>query len=75
MYYQGVGVAQDIDTGKYWLEQAAQNGHMEAAGIVGQWQQAQALMTTQKQEQHSMKRYQLLFAVILVVAILILIIV
>lgn len=75
MYYQGVGVAQDIDTGKYWLEQAAQNGHMEAASIVGQWQQAQALMTTQKQEQHSMKRYQLLFAVILVVAILILIIV
>ena len=75
MYYQGVGVAQDIDTGKYWLEQAAENGHAEAANVVGQWQQAQALITTQKQEQHSMKRYQLLFAAILVVAILILIIV
>ncbi|PWK10109.1 Sel1 repeat-containing protein [Psychrobacter immobilis] len=75
MYYQGVGVAQDIDTGKYWLEQAAKNGHAEAASVVGQWQQAQALITTQKQEQHSMKRYQLLFAAILVVAILILIIV
>ena len=75
MYYQGVGVAQDIDTGKYWLEQAAENGHAEAASVVGQWQQAQALITTQKQEQHSMKRYQLLFAAILVVAILILIIV
>lgn len=75
MYYQGVGVAQDIDTGKYWLEQAAKNGHTEAASVVGQWQQAQALITTQKQEQHSMKRYQLLFAAILVVAILILIIV
>ena len=75
MYYQGVGVVQDIDTGKYWLEQAAENGHAEAASVVGQWQQAQALITTQKQEQHSMKRYQLLFAAILVVAILILIIV
>ena len=75
MYYQGIGVAQDIDTGKYWLEQAAKNGHAEAASVVGQWQQAQALITTQKQEQHSMKRYQLLFAAILVVAILILIIV
>lgn len=75
MYYQGIGVAQDIDTGKYWLEQAAENGHAEAASVVGQWQQAQALITTQKQEQHSMKRYQLLFAAILVVAILILIIV
>ena len=75
MYYQGIGVAQDIDTGKYWLEQAAENGHTEAASVVGQWQQAQALITTQKQEQHSMKRYQLLFAAILVVAILILIIV
>ncbi|WP_198329819.1 tetratricopeptide repeat protein [Psychrobacter cibarius] len=75
MYYQGVGVAQDIDTGKYWLEQAAENGHAEAASVVGQWQQAQALITTQKQEQHSMKRYQLLFVAILVVAILILIIV
>lgn len=75
MYYQGVGVAQDIDTGKYWLEQAAENGHAEATSVVGQWQQAQALITTQKQEQHSMKRYQLLFATILVVAILILIIV
>ncbi|KRG34115.1 MULTISPECIES: tetratricopeptide repeat protein [unclassified Psychrobacter] len=75
MYYQGVGVAQDIDTGKYWLDQAAENGHAEAASVVGQWQQAQALITTQKHEQHSMKRYQLLFAAILVVAILILIIV
>lgn len=75
MYYQGVGVAQDIDNGKYWLEQAAQNGHVEAASLVAQWQQAQALITTQKQEQHSIKRYQLLFAVIIIIAILIFIIV
>ncbi|WP_440463955.1 tetratricopeptide repeat protein [Psychrobacter sp. ASPA161_6] len=75
MYYQGVGVVQDINNGKYWLEQAAQNGHVEAASLVAQWQQAQALITTQKQEQHSIKRYQLLLAVVLVVAVLILIIV
>jgi hypothetical protein len=43
--------------------------------LVSQWQQAQALISTQKQEQHSLKRYQLLFAVIIVVAILIFIIV
>ncbi|AAZ19398.1 hypothetical protein Psyc_1550 [Psychrobacter arcticus 273-4] len=75
MYYQGVGVTQDLKIGKYWLEQAAENGHIEAASLVGQWQQAQALITTQKQEQHSLKRYQLLFAVIIVIALLIIILV
>lgn len=66
---------QDIDSGKYWLEQAADNGHIEAANLVSQWEQAQALITTQKQEQHSIKRYQLLFGAVIVVAVLILIIV
>ena len=75
LYYQGVGVPQDIDSGKYWLEQAADNGHIEAKNLVYQWEQAQALITTQKQEQHSIKRYQLLFGAVIVVAILILIIV
>jgi len=75
MYYQGVGVAQDLKVGKYWLEQAAENGHVEAASLVGQWQQAQTLINTQKQEQHSLKRYQLLFAVIIVIALLIIILV
>ncbi|WP_289115779.1 sel1 repeat family protein [uncultured Psychrobacter sp.] len=75
LYYQGVGMPQDIDSGKYWLEQAADNGHIEAANLVSQWEQAQALITTQKQEQHSIKRYQLLFGAVIVVAVLILIIV
>lgn len=75
MYYQGIGVVQDINNGKYWLEQAAQNGHVEAASLVAQWQQAQALITTQKQEQHSIKRYQLLLAIVIIMALLILIIV
>ncbi|WP_333614949.1 tetratricopeptide repeat protein [Psychrobacter sp.] len=75
LYYQGLGVPQDMTNGKYWLEQAAENGHVEAASLVSQWQQAQALISTQKQEQHSLERYQLLFAVIIVVAILIFIIV
>ena len=75
LYYQGFGVPQDMTNGKYWLEQAAQNGHEEAASLVSQWQQAQTLISTQKQEQHSLKRYQLLFAVIIVVTILIFIIV
>lgn len=75
MYYQGIGVTQDFEIGKYWLEQAAKNGHAEAASLVTQWQQAQALISTQKQEQHSLKRYQLLFAVIIVIALLIIILV
>ena len=75
MYYQGVGVTQDLKIGRYWLEQAAENGHVEAASLVGQWQQAQVLISTQKQEQHSLKRYQLLFAVIIVIALLIIILV
>ncbi|WP_350656589.1 tetratricopeptide repeat protein [Psychrobacter sp. S1-30-MNA-CIBAN-0213] len=70
MYYQGVGVSQDINSGKYWLEEAAKNGHVEAAELVTQWQDAQALITTQKQEQHSIKRYQLLIGIVLVGAIL-----
>ena len=75
MYYQGVGVIQDLEIGKHWLEQAAENGHIEAASLVGQWQQVQALISNQKQEQHSLKRYQLLFAVIIVIALLIIILV
>ena len=75
LYYQGFGVPQDMTNGKYWLEQAAKNGHVEAASLMSQWQQAQTLISTQKQEQHSLKRYQLLFAVIIVIAILIFIIV
>ncbi len=73
MYYQGLGVAQDMDNGKIWLEQAAKNGHEEAASVVAQWQQAQMLMTSQKQEQHSIKRYQLLIAVVVVIALLLII--
>ena len=75
LYYQGFGVPQDMTNGKYWLEQAAKNGHPEAASLMSQWRQAQTLISTQKQEQHSLKRYQLLFAVIIVIAILIFIIV
>jgi len=75
MYYQGVGVSQDIDSGKYWLEQAADNGHAEAANLVQQWQQAEMLLTTQKQEQHSTKRYQLLICAIIAVALLIIVII
>ncbi|MGP5337716.1 tetratricopeptide repeat protein [Psychrobacter maritimus] len=75
LYYQGFGVPQDMTNGQYWLEQAAKNGHAEAASLMSQWQQAQTLISTQKQEQHSLKRYQLLFAVIIVIAILIFIIV
>jgi len=75
MYYQGVGVSQDIDSGRYWLEQAADNGHAEAANLVQQWQQAEVLLTTQKQEQHSTKRYQLLIGAIIAVALLIIVII
>lgn len=73
MYYQGLGVTQDIDSGKYWLTQAAENGHAEAADLVTQWQQAQALITTKNQEQHSIKRYQILLGIVGVIAILIVI--
>ncbi|MBF2718365.1 sel1 repeat family protein [Psychrobacter sp. NG254] len=75
MYYQGIGVVQDTDNGKHWLEQAADNGHIAAASLVQQWQQAEALMMTRKQEQHSTKRYLWLFAAVIVVALLIIIIV
>jgi len=73
MYYQGVGVPQDINSGKHWLEQAAENGHVEAASLVGQWQQAQTLITTRQQEQHSLKRYQLLIGAVIVAALLLII--
>ena len=73
LYYQGVGVPQDIDSGKLWLEQAAKNGHPEAAMVMAQWQQAQALISVQQKEQHSLKRYQLLIAAIVVSAVLLII--
>ncbi|WP_352338063.1 tetratricopeptide repeat protein [Psychrobacter sp. 16-MNA-CIBAN-0192] len=73
LYYQGVGVSQDMDAGKLWLEQAAKNGHPEAATVIAQWQQAQALISVQQKEQHSIKRYQLLIAAIAIAALLLII--
>ena len=73
MYFQGVGVTQDIDNGQYWLAQAAKNGHAEAADLMVHWEQAQDLISTRKQEQHSIKRYQILLGVVVVIALLILI--
>lgn len=70
MYYQGAYLPQDMTQGQYWLEQAAANGHEEAAALTRDWQRAEALMLTQKQEQHSVKRYQILIAVIVVAAVL-----
>ncbi|MEN6670820.1 tetratricopeptide repeat protein [Psychrobacter sp. B38] len=74
MYYQGIGVTQDLDNGQYWLAQAAKNGHAEAADLMVHWQKAQELISTQKQERHSIKRYQILLGVVAVIALLILII-
>ncbi len=75
MYYQGIGVAQDMSNGQHWLMQAADNGHAEAAQLAAQWQQAQALINTQKQEQRSIKRYQLLLAIIGVASLLLIMLV
>lgn len=75
MYYQGAYLPQDMTQGQYWLEQAATNGHEEAATLTRDWQRAEALILTQKQEQHSVKRYQILIAVIVVAAVLLFIIV
>ena len=75
LYYQGVGIPQDIDSGKYWLEQAADNGHVEAKNLVYQWEQAQTLIAAQKQEQSNTKRYQLLFGAVILIALMILIVV
>lgn len=73
MYYQAVGVPQDMNNGKYWLEQAAENGHLEATKLMAQWQQAQTLITTRQQEEHSFKRYQILIAAIVVGALLLIV--
>ena len=73
LYYQGVGVSQDMDAGKLWLEQSAKNGHPEAATVLAQWQQAQSLISVQQKEQDSIKRYQLLIAAIAIVALLLII--
>lgn len=73
LYYQGIGVAQDMNNGKHWLEQAAKTGHKDAAIIVTQWQQAQALIDNQKVEQHSIKRYQLLIGIVIIAALLLII--
>ncbi|WP_182405354.1 tetratricopeptide repeat protein [Psychrobacter sp. GP33] len=73
LYYQGVGVSQDMDAGKLWLEQAAKNGHPEAATVLAQWQQAQSLISVQQKEQDSIKRYQLLIAAIAIAALLLII--
>ncbi len=69
LYYRGFGITQDIQSGRHWLEQAAKNGHSEAATLVAEWQQAQTLITTRQQEQHSTKRYQWLIIAVIIAAI------
>lgn len=69
LYYRGFGVTQDIQSGRHWLEQAANNGHSEAATLVAEWQQGQTLITTRQQEQHSTKRYQWLIIAVIIAAI------
>ena len=64
---------QDINNGQYWLEQAAESGHPKAIELVAQWQQAQSLIITRQQEEHSFKRYQILIAAIVVGALLLII--
>ncbi len=66
---QGFGIVQDMQSGRYWLEQAAKNGHSEAATLVAEWQQAERLMTTRQQDQHSTKRYQLLIIIVIIAAV------
>ena len=73
LYYQGLGVPQDMESGKLWLEQAAKNGHPEAITVMKQWQQAKALLSVQQKERHSIKRYQLLIAAIVIAAVLLII--
>jgi|26BtaG_2_1085354.scaffolds.fasta_scaffold03075_2 hypothetical protein len=75
LYYQGLGINQDLTLGKHWLEQAAKNGHPEAQHLVEQWQQVEALTSVQKQDQVSNKRYLLLFVGILVLVLLLVIMV
>lgn len=73
LYYQGLFVPQDLAVGKFWLEKAAENGHPEALSVQSQWQQAELLLTSQKQEQTSIQRYQIFITVLVVAAILLVI--
>lgn len=73
LYYQGLFVPQDLAVGKFWLEKAAENGHPDALAVQSQWQQAELLLTSQKQEQTSIKRYQVFIAGLVVAAILLVI--
>lgn len=75
LYYQGLGVTQDLNQGKYWVEQAANHGHPEAVTLIAQWQQAEALISTRQSETQSVKRYQLLIAAIIIGALLLVILV
>ncbi len=73
LYYQGIGVPMNALQGKYWLEKAASNGHPEASALIAEWQQAEALMMSSKQEQSSIQRYQMLLGIVAVVAILLIV--
>lgn len=70
LYYQGLFVPQDLAIGKFWLEKAAENGHPDAIDVQSQWRQAEWLLTEKKQEQTSIKRYQIFIAIVVIAAIL-----
>ena len=70
LYYQGIGVEQDLEKGRDWVEEAAKQGHPEALTLVEEWQKAEALTDFYKQDQVTDKRYMILIAAVVVLAII-----
>lgn len=74
LYYQGIGVDQDLEKGRDWVEEAAKQGHPDALVLVEEWQKAEALTDFYKQDQVTDKRYMILIAVVMVLAIILFIV-
>lgn len=49
MYYKGLGISQDVDRAKFWLESAAKRGHLQAAFEYGMILLANSNRTAQEE--------------------------
>lgn len=73
LYYQGIGVQQDVVSGKHWLDKSAESGHPEAKKLQAQWQHMQWMQDEREQDVKSSKRYLIWAVVVLVFALLVMV--
>lgn len=68
LYFAGEGVALDMAQGRFWLAQAAENGHVGAQAVLASMAAADGLKQTQQADNQYLQRLAIATAVLVVIA-------